>query len=139
MWGEVEYIYQYWDLYSKGWYMPEILMNDKIIVYQKPTCSKCRTALSLLEDNGQEFESINYYETPLTFEKLRELIQKLQMSAYDILRKDEPSARNLDALTDDEIIKAMVEDPDLIQRPIVVRGNIAKLCRPPEKVLDLLK
>lgn len=114
-------------------------MSDKIIIYQKPTCSKCRATLSLLKDSGEEFESVNYYEAPLTTDKLRELIQKLNMSVHDVLRKDEPSARNLSTASDDEIIKAMVEDPDLIQRPIVVRGDKAKLCRPPENVLDLLK
>ena len=114
-------------------------MSDKIVIYQKPTCSKCRAALSLLNDSGEEFESINYYETPLTADKLRELIQKLDMPVRDILRKDEPAARSLGAASDDEIIKAMVENPDLIQRPIVVRGDRAKLCRPPENVFELLK
>ncbi|WP_297324551.1 arsenate reductase family protein [Nitrosomonas sp.] len=114
-------------------------MSDKIIIYQKPTCSKCRATLSLLKDSGEEFESVNYYEAPLTTDKLQELIQKLNMSVHDVLRKDEPSARNLSTASDDEIIKAMVENPDLMQRPIVVRGDKAKLCRPPENVLDLLK
>lgn len=114
-------------------------MSDKIIVYQKPTCSKCRATLSLLKDSGEEFESINYYEAPLTIDKLRELIQKLDLPVQDILRKDEPAAQNLSTASDDEIIKAMVENPDLIQRPIVVRGSIAKLCRPPENVRELLK
>lgn len=114
-------------------------MSDKIVIYQKPTCSKCRATLSLLKDSGEEFESINYYETPLTVHELRELIQKLNLSVRDILRKDEPLARNLDAVSDDELVKAMVENPDLIQRPIVVRGSKAILCRPPENVLELLK
>lgn len=114
-------------------------MCDKIVIYQKPTCSKCRATLSLLKESGEEFESINYYETPLTIDKLRELVQKLNLPVRDLLRKDEPSAGNLGAASDDEIIKAMVENPDLIQRPIVVRGNKAKLCRPPENVMELLK
>lgn len=114
-------------------------MSDKIVIYQKPTCSKCKAALSLLNDSGEEFESINYYETPLTANKLRELIQKLDMPVRDILRKDEPAASSLNSASDDEIIKAMAENPDLIQRPIVVRGNKAKLCRPPENVLKLLE
>ncbi len=114
-------------------------MNDKIIIYQKPTCSKCRATLSLLKDSGKEFESINYYETPLTADKLRELVRKLNMTVRDILRKDEPLARTLDAVSDDELINAMVENPDLIQRPIVVWGNKAKLCRPPEHVMELLE
>ncbi len=113
-------------------------MADKIVIYQKPTCSKCRAALSLLKESGEEFESINYYETPLTVGELRELIQKLNLPVRDILRKDEPAAYNLSAASDDEIIKAMVENPDLIQRPIVVSGNRAKLCRPPETVMGLL-
>ena len=115
------------------------MMSDKIIIYQKPTCSKCRATLSLLKDSGEEFESINYYEAPLTVDKLRELIQKLNMPVHDILRKDDPSAHNLSCASENEIIKAMVENPDLIQRPIVVRGSKAKLCRPPENVLELLK
>lgn len=114
-------------------------MSDKIVIYQKPTCSKCRATLMLLKDSGEEFESIDYYETPLTVDKLRELIQKLNMPVRDILRKDEPLARNLDTVSDDELMKAMVENPDLIQRPIVVRGSKAKLCRPPENVLELLE
>lgn len=114
-------------------------MSDKIVIYQKPTCSKCRATLSLLDESGEEFESVNYYETPLTVEKLRELIQKLNLPVRDILRKGEPSARDLSAASDDEIIRAMAGNPDLIQRPIVVRGKKAKLCRPPENVKELLK
>lgn len=114
-------------------------MRDKIVIYQKPTCSKCRATLSLLKESGEEFESINYYETPLTIDELRVLLQKLNMPVRDLLRKDEPSTGNLGTASDDEILKAMVENPDLIQRPIVVRGSKAKLCRPPENVRELLK
>ena len=114
-------------------------MSDKIVIYQKPTCSKCRATLSLLKESGEEFESINYYETPLTIDKLRELIQKLNLPVRDLLRKDEPLAGNLGSASDDDIIKAMVENPDLIQRPIVVRGSKARLCRPPENVMELFK
>ncbi len=114
-------------------------MVDKIIIYQKPTCSKCRMALSLLEESGEEFESINYYEKLLTVNELQELIQKLNLSARDILRTDEPAAYNLSAASENEIINAMAENPDLIQRPIVVRGDKAKLCRPPDTVMSFLK
>lgn len=114
-------------------------MSDKIVIYQKPTCSKCRATLSLLNESGREFDAVNYYETPLTVEKLRELIQKLNLPARAVLRSDEPAARELESASDDEIIRAMAANPDLIQRPIVVRGNEAKLCRPPENVLTLLE
>lgn len=117
-------------------------MSNKITVYHKPTCSKCRATLSLLKDSGQEFDAVNYYEIPLTIAGLRELIQKLGVPVRDVLRSDEPLARSLklaeQQLADDELIKIMVDNPDLIQRPIVVRGDKAVLCRPPENVMKLL-
>ena len=107
-------------------------MSDRIVVYQKPTCSKCRATLALLENSGKEFDAVNYYEVPLTVERLRELIDKLGLPVRDILRSDEPLARHLGLaerqLSDDELIRIMVENPDLIQRPIVVRGDEADSC-----------
>ncbi|MGH8762620.1 MAG: arsenate reductase (glutaredoxin) [Nitrosospira sp.] len=117
-------------------------MDNRIIVYQKPTCSKCRATLALLKDSGQAFDAVNYYEMPMTVEQLRELIEKLGMPVRDVLRSDEPVARSLGLagrqLSDDELLRIMVDNPDLIQRPIVVRGDEAVLCRPPENVKKLL-
>jgi arsenate reductase len=117
-------------------------MSQKIIIYQKPTCSKCRETLKLLRESGLEFESINYYETPFSVSGLRGLLRKLGLSARELLRKDEPVARTLGIgrtnLTDAELIPLMVQHPDLIQRPIVVRGDKAVLGRPPEDVKALL-
>ena len=114
----------------------------KVTVYQKPTCTKCRTALRLLKERGVEFDAVNYYEQPLTTEQLRELLGKLKLSPREVLRKDEPIARKLEInkrdLSDDELITLMVKNPDLIQRPIVVRGNKAVLGRPPENIEALL-
>ncbi len=114
-------------------------MSEKITIYQKPTCSKCRATLEILKENGEEFESINYYENPITVETLRELVQKLDVPLKSILRKGELPAAELTGKTDEELMELMVNNPDLIQRPIVVRGDTAKLCRPPENVKDLLK
>lgn len=114
-------------------------MSEKIVIYQKPTCSKCRATLALLNESGEQFESVNYYETPLTAEQLQELLRKLNLSVRDILRRDEPAARELVNAADEDIILAMINNPDLMQRPIVVRGDQAKLCRPPENVLELLR
>ena len=79
---------------------------------------------------------------PLTIERLREIVEKLGLPVRNLLRSDEPLARSLKIaqrqLSDDELIKIMVDNPDLIQRPIVVRGDEAVLCRPPENVLKLL-
>jgi arsenate reductase (glutaredoxin) len=115
-------------------------MSDKITIYQKPTCSKCRSTLAILDESGQDYESVDYYDTPITADKLRELIQKLGLLPRDILRKDELAARHLklESMSDDALIQVMIDNPDLMQRPIVVRGDRAKICRPPENVRELL-
>ncbi len=117
-------------------------MTDKLTVYQKPICSTCRKTLRLLEERGAEFEAINYYEQPFTAQQFRTLLDRLHLSPRDVLRVNEPIARELGlnkrSLPDDELISLMVENPDLIQRPIVVRGEEAVLCRPVENVGKLL-
>ena len=117
-------------------------MKKKLTVYQKPTCTKCRTTLRLLQERGAEFEAINYFETRLTEADLRSLLKKLGLSAGQILREDEPVAKELGIgkkdFSDDELIALMAKHPDLIQRSIVVRGDQAVLGRPPENVEKLL-
>ena len=117
-------------------------MKKKVMVYQKPTCTKCRTTLRLLKERGAEFQAINYFETPLTEADLRRLLKKLGVSAREILRKDEPVAKELGIgkkdFSDEELIALMAKHPNLIQRPIVVRGDQAVLGRPPENVEKLL-
>src|SRR5215468_12365002 len=117
-------------------------MDDKITIYQKPTCSKCRTTLGILKNRGADFISINYYEKRLTAAELRELIDKLGITPRELLRKGEQVYRDLglgtQEVSDDELIQLMVENPDLMQRPIVVKGEKAVLGRPPENVDELL-
>jgi arsenate reductase (glutaredoxin) len=117
-------------------------MSDKITVYQKPTCSKCRETMGILKERGVEFETINYYETPVTKEELRGLLDKLGISARQLLRKGEEVFRalhlNENQISDEGLIDLMVQYPDLMQRPIVVRGDKAVLARPAENVCELL-
>jgi arsenate reductase len=117
-------------------------MADKIKVYQKPTCTKCRETLGILKERGAEYEAINYYENRLTVAELRELVTKLGVSPRELLRKGEEVYRELKLgqreMSDDELIELMVENPDLMQRPIVVRGKKAVLARPPANVEELL-
>ena len=112
----------------------EIFTSDKIKIYQKPTCTKCRTTIGILKDRGVDFDSINYYENPLSADELRNLIDKLGIEPRDLLRKDEKIYRDLGLarpeIPDDELISVMVENPDLIQRPIVVKGEKAVLAAP---------
>ena len=116
--------------------------EKKLTVYQKPTCSKCRSMLRLLKERRVKFEAINYYETLLTETNVRSLLKKLGLTAREILRKDEPVAKQLGIgkkdFSDDELIALMTKHPDLIQRPIVVRGEQAVLGRPTENVEKLL-
>lgn len=96
----------------------------------------------LLRESGISFEKVNYYIEPLSKKKLTELIHKMKIKPQDLLRTSEPIYRELELgkkdLTDKEIIALMVEHPDLIQRPIVERGERAVLGRPTENVKQLL-
>ncbi|MDF0677617.1 MAG: arsenate reductase [Nitrosomonas sp.] len=94
--------------------------------------------MSILKESGREFDSINYYDDRLTVEMLRELVRKLGISVRDLLRADEPLARGTESVDDDELLRLMAANPDLIQRPIVVRGDSAVLGRPPERIKKLL-
>ena len=96
----------------------------------------------LLRESGVDFEKINYYIEPLSKQKLTELLSKLKMKPRELMRTSEPIYRELGLakgdFTDDQLIDAMVEHPDLIQRPIVESGNRAVLGRPVENVKALL-
>jgi arsenate reductase len=117
-------------------------MNDNITVYEKPTCTKCREMDRFLRESEVDFSKINYYLEPLSEKKLRELIKKMGIKPRELLRTSEPIYRELGLgkkdFSDEEIISLMAEHPDLIQRPIVERGDRAVLGRPTEKVKELL-
>lgn len=117
-------------------------MKDKITVYEKPTCSKCRELDRLLRESNVPFDRVNYYLEPLSEGKLSGLIKKMGISPRDLLRKTEPVFRELglakSSHSDKELIALMVKHPDLIQRPIIERGSRAVLGRPTENVLPLI-
>lgn len=117
-------------------------MADKITVYEKPTCTKCREMDRFLRESGVDFSKVNYYLEPLSEKKLRELIRKMGISPRELLRTSESVYRELEIgkkdLSDDEIIELMVKHPDLMQRPIVERGEHAVLGRPTENVKSIL-
>lgn len=96
----------------------------------------------LLRESGIPFEKVNYYIQPLTKKKLTELLRKAKLKPRDVLRKSEPIYKELglseDKFSDSELIGLMIEHPDLLQRPIVERGDRAVLGRPTENVKELL-
>ena len=117
-------------------------MADTITVYEKPTCSKCREMDKLLRERGIAYDKVNYYIEPLSKKKLTELLRKMDMKPRELLRKSEAVYKELglseDKFSDSELIALMIEHPDLIQRPIVERGDRAVLGRPTENVKELL-
>lgn len=118
-------------------------MGDKITVYEKPTCTTCREADRILRESGYDYDKVNYYLEPIGEAKLRELIEKMGIKPRELLRTKEAVYRELEIgkreLSDDEIIRLMVEHPDLLQRPIVERGRRAVLGRPAEKIRTFLE
>ncbi|HXZ25268.1 MAG TPA: arsenate reductase family protein [Nitrospiria bacterium] len=114
----------------------------KITIYQKPTCTTCRQVYTALKESGVDFESVNYYTEPISKAKLRELIKKMGIKAPELFRTKEEIFKKLKLagkeLSDNEAIDLMVKHPDLIQRPIVEKGNRAILARPAEKLKEIL-
>jgi len=113
-----------------------------ITIYQKPTCTTCRQAVQLLKDSGQPFTAVNYYEQGFTPGQLKALLKKAGLSPRDVLRTKEDMYKELGLskknLSDDELVDVMVQHPDLIQRPIVEKGDRALLARPADSVKQLL-
>jgi len=114
----------------------------ELTIYEKRTCTKCRQLAVLLRDRGIAFDAIDFHVEPLTAPQLRELVRKAGVPARELLRTREPVYRELRLagreLGDDEAIMLMVEHPQLLERPVVVRGERAVLARPTERVLELL-
>lgn len=111
-------------------------------IYHNPRCSKSRQTLQLLEEAGIQPEVVLYLEQTPSAAELTEVINKLGISPRQLLRKGEDAYKehNLsdDCLSDQQLIDAMVSNPKLIERPIVVKGDKAVLGRPPENVQSLL-
>jgi arsenate reductase len=114
----------------------------QVTIYHNPRCSKSRATLQLLKTRGIEPRVIEYLKEPPDAKTLETLLLKLRMKPRDLMRKGEPAYRELGLddpdLGTDALIRAMVEHPILIERPIVVAGARAIIGRPPEKILELL-
>lgn len=112
-----------------------------VTIYHNPRCSKSRQTLQLLQDNNIEPEVVEYLKTTPDAAQLQSLLGKLGMTARELMRSKEALYKELNlaepTLTEDHLIDAMVNNPKLIERPIVVNGDKAKIGRPPEQVLEL--
>jgi arsenate reductase len=116
-------------------------MTD-LTLYHNPRCSKSRGALQLLEARGLTPTIVRYLETPPSAAQLSDLLGKLGIGARQLLRSGEDEYRTLNladpALSEAQLIDAMVAHPKLIERPILIVGSKAVIGRPPEKVLEIL-
>lgn len=116
-------------------------MSD-VLIYHNSRCSKSRQTLSLLEKQGIKPEVINYLKASPSVATLNDIIGQLGISARQLLRKGEAEYKDLnladESLTEQQLVKAMCDHPKLIERPIVIHNGKAKICRPPESVLEIL-
>lgn len=112
-----------------------------IKIYHNPRCSKSRQGLAILEESGKAYEIVKYLENEVDVEQLKAIISKLGIKPIDLVRKNEAiwkSNYKGKSLSDKEIIDAMVTNPKLIERPIVVNKNNAVVGRPPEIILNII-
>jgi arsenate reductase (glutaredoxin) len=115
----------------------------ELTVYEKRTCTTCRNLAMLLQERGIDFDRVEYHVEGLPEDKLRELVRKAGVRPAELLRRKDPMVAELgidpeDPPDDDELLKLMAEHPQIVQRPIVERGDRAVLARPVERVLDVL-
>lgn len=115
---------------------------DRLTIYEKPTCTTCRNTVKLLKERGIEFDDVDYFVEPLSAAKIAELLDKMGAAPRDLLRTREQVYRDLALAGSDhsdlEIIELMADHPELLQRPIAEMGSRAVLCRPHERILELL-
>ena len=111
-------------------------------IYHNARCSKSRATVAILEQNGVDFEVVNYLVSPPSESELKSLINDLNIRASDLLRKGEAKFKELGlsdkSLSEDHLIKSMLEFPILIERPIVRTEKGVAIGRPPENVNSIL-
>ena len=114
-----------------------------VSIYHNPRCSKSRETLALLQEKGIEPEVVLYLETPPDVQTLKTLLQQLGMSsARELMRRKEELYKELNLAdvqwSEEQLLQAMVDNPKLIERPIVINEEQARIGRPPEAVLEII-
>lgn len=112
-----------------------------ITIYHNPRCSKSREGINFLENLNLEFETIKYIDESISKEELKSILKKLNYKAIELIRTKEKiwieNYKNMQ-LSENEIIDIMIENPKLIERPIVINGDKAIVARPSEKIRNIL-
>ena len=119
------------------------LCLSNFTIYHNPRCSKSRHALELLKDNGINPKVVLYLQTPPSEKELVLILKKLNLEAKDLLRKGEAEFKELklsdSSKSEEDLIKAMINFPKLMERPIIINRDKAVIGRPPENVLEIIK
>lgn len=114
----------------------------EITIYQKPACSTCKEVFQALQSANIDFEAVDYFVTPIPKAKLRELIQKMGTTVKDLIRVKEQVYQDLKLaeknLSDEQLLDLISIYPDLLQRPIVEKGDKAILAKPAKKIKEFL-
>ncbi len=117
-------------------------MSDSITIYHNARCSKSRAAMALLSDKGLDINVVKYLDTPPDRAELSEVLDMLGIEPRELMRKGEQAYKDnhLDdeSLSRDQLIDAMVNNPILIERPIVIKDGKAAIGRPIENIIDIL-
>lgn len=115
---------------------------SEFVILHNPRCSKSRETLQLLQANDVQPQIIEYLKQPPSTDELRDILRKLDRRPGELIRSKEAIYKELEldqrTLSDDELIDMMTQHPKLIERPIVIRGEKARVGRPPQQVLELL-
>ena len=115
---------------------------SQVTIFHNPRCSKSRETLALLTDKGIEPTIVEYLKNVPSKDELKAVISALQISPRDLLRKKEAEYKQLDLdnpeLSDEQLLDAMIQNPKLIERPIVIKADKARIGRPPESVLEIV-
>jgi arsenate reductase len=112
-----------------------------IQIYHNSRCTKSRECLAFLEDSGKEYEVVKYLEDVPTFDELKAIVKKLGLKPIELVRRKEKIwIENFKdkTMSDDQIVQAMISNPILIERPIVINGEKAVIARPLEKAATIL-
>lgn len=115
---------------------------ENIQIWHNPRCSKSRNAMALLEEKSIDADVVEYLKEDISKEELKNVLSLLGMSAQELMRKGEDIYKELnlkEESDEDKLIDAMIQNPKLIERPIIIRGDKAVIARPIENLEELLK
>jgi arsenate reductase len=112
-----------------------------VTIWHNPRCGKSRQGLALLEENGVDADVVKYLDTAPSADEIKEVLKKLGIPARELMRTKEAVYKELglkEVDDEEQLVKAMAENPKLIERPVVIMGDKAVIGRPPEKIVELL-